>query len=98
LVQAFATDRRDNAKLGKMRTDGVDQRGLLTNEQVPRAMKHQATLLLHRLGLNKPHVGSRHSLADCFSVGGIILLPLDVGSDIGRRHQAHAMPKRLQFP
>jgi hypothetical protein len=52
--------------------------------------KHQAevtavaTLLLRRLGLDKSHVGSGDGLADRFSIGGIILLSLDVGPDIGR--------------
>src|SRR5512143_1593800 len=81
-----------------MRTDGVDHGGLLTNEQTPRAMKHQATLLLYRLGLDKPHVGSGHSLADCLGVSRIILLSFDIRSDVGRRHQADPMPERLQLP
>jgi hypothetical protein len=29
LVDAIASDRRDNAELGKMSADGVDHRGLL---------------------------------------------------------------------
>src|SRR5262245_34448994 len=66
LFKTFATNGRDNAKLREMSTDGVDHGGLLTNEQMPRAMKHQA--LLHRLGLDKPHVGSGPSLADRLGV------------------------------
>ena len=30
-------------------------------------------------------------------VGGVVLLPLDVGLHIGRRHQSHRMPQRLQL-
>src|SRR5262245_43537637 len=77
--------------------DRIDHRGLLTNEQMPRAMKHQATLLLRRLSLDKPHVGSGNGLADRLSVSDIILLSLDIGPDIGWRHQPHPMPKSLQF-
>src|SRR5262245_22509235 len=56
LFEAFAADRRHDAKLGKVGADRVDHRGLLTDEQVPRTMKDQAALLLRRLGLDKPHL------------------------------------------
>jgi hypothetical protein len=53
----FAPDRRDNAELGEMRSDRINDRGLLADEQMAYAMKHQATLLLWRLGWHKSHVG-----------------------------------------
>ena len=77
----LAADWRHNAKLGKVGANGIDHRAPLTNEQVPRATKYQATLLLHRLGLNKPHIGS--GFTDRLGVSRIILLPLDVEFDIG---------------
>jgi hypothetical protein len=40
VFKTIASDRRDDAKLGKMGTDRVDHCGLLANKQVPRAMKH----------------------------------------------------------
>jgi hypothetical protein len=72
-------------------------RGLLADEELACAMEHQAALLFGRLGLDKPHVGSGYCFADGLSVGGIILLPLDVGLHVGRRHQAHDMPKCLEL-
>ena len=42
--------RRDNAELGKVSPDRVNHRGLLADKQMARAMKHQTTLLLGRLG------------------------------------------------
>jgi hypothetical protein len=45
-------------------------------------MKHQATLLLRRFGLDKSHVGSGDSLANRLSVSGIVLLSLNVGFDV----------------
>ena len=48
----MTSDRRGNAKLGKMGADRINHRDLLPNEQVPRAMKHQAALLLRRLALD----------------------------------------------
>src|SRR5450759_4453373 len=53
---SFAPDRGDNAKLGEMRSDRINHRGLLADEQMARAVKHQAALLLRRLGRNEPHV------------------------------------------
>jgi len=61
------------------------------------SMKHQAALLLDRLGRHKPHGGSRDRLANRLRVGAVVLLPLDVGLDIGRRHQSHRMPQCLKL-
>ena len=52
----FAPDRRDNAELGKVSSDRINHRGLLADEQMACAMKHQAALLLGRLGWHEPHV------------------------------------------
>jgi hypothetical protein len=60
-------------------------------------MQHQATLLFRRLGLDEPHIGPCDCFADGLRVSGIILLPLDVGLHIGRRHQTHGMAKRLEL-
>src|ERR1700758_63133 len=62
-----------------------------------RPMEHQAALLLGRLGLNEPHVCPGDCLADSLGVGSIVLLPLDVRLHVGRRHQTHRMPERLQL-
>jgi hypothetical protein len=58
LFNTIASDRCDDAKLGKMGTDRIDHRGLLANKKVAGAMEHQAALLLGRLGLglDEPHV------------------------------------------
>src|SRR5262249_32987919 len=92
-----APDRRGDAKFGKVSAKRVDDRGLLADQQMTRAMKHQATLLLGRLSWHEPHVGSGDGLANCLSVRHIILLPLDVRLHIGRRHEAYAMAERLQL-
>src|SRR3954452_20908097 len=62
-----------------------------------RAMEHQAALLLRRLGLHKPHVCPGDCFANGLGVSGIILLALDVGPHVGRRHQAHLVPERLEL-
>jgi hypothetical protein len=42
MFNAIASDRCDDAKLGKMHADRIDHCGLLANEQMARAVKHQA--------------------------------------------------------
>ena len=46
LHHPLAPDRRNNAQLGKVSSDRINHRGLLADEQMACAMKHQATLLL----------------------------------------------------
>ena len=93
LFNTIAADWCDDAKLGKMRADRVDHCGLLANEQMARAMEQQAALLFDRLGRDELHVCSADRFANGLSVCSIVLLPLDVGLHIGRRHQAHRMPQ-----
>jgi hypothetical protein len=90
LIDTSASDGCDDAKLGEMRTDRIDHGGLLANEQMPGAMKHQATLLLRRLGFYEPHGRPANGFADRLCVGSIVFLPLHVGLHVGRRH--HASP------
>ena len=94
---SFAPDRGDNAELGKVSPDRIDHRGLLANKQMPCAVKHQAALLLRRLGGHKPHVGSGDSLTDGLCVSHVILLTLDVGLHVSRRHQPHRMAECLEL-
>jgi hypothetical protein len=83
---SFAPDRRDNAELGKVRSDRIDHRGLLADEQMACAVQRQAALLLRRLCWHEPHVGSGDCFANSLCVSSIVLLPLDVGLHVGRRH------------
>jgi len=59
VVQGLCVPARQR-QVRMMGTDRTDHRSLLTNEQMPRPMKHQATLLLHIL--DNPHVGSADGL------------------------------------
>ncbi len=40
LIDTTTSDRCDNVKLGKMRSDRIDHRSLLTDEEMARAMEH----------------------------------------------------------
>src|SRR5258706_1784118 len=97
LLDPVAPDRCNDSELGKMGPDRIDHRGLLTDEQVARAVQHQATLLLGSLGWHEPHVGPGDCLANGLCVSRVILLPLDVGLHIGRRHQPHGVTQCLQL-
>src|SRR5712672_3519272 len=94
---SFTPDRRDNAELGKVRSDRINHRGLLADEQMTGAVKHQAALLLGCLCWHEPHAGSSDRLANRFCVSHIVLLPFDVGLHVSRRHQSHRMAKCLQL-
>jgi hypothetical protein len=48
-LDAIAANWRHDPELGEERTDRVDNRSLLADEQMPGAMEHQATLLLRCL-------------------------------------------------
>jgi hypothetical protein len=97
LLDTPAPDGGDNPELGKIGADRINDGCLLTDEEMARPVEHEAALLLDRLGRHEPHVGSRDRLANRLRVRGVVLLPLDVGLHIGRRHQSHCMPQRLQF-
>jgi hypothetical protein len=97
-LDALATDRRDDAELGKMSPDHIDHRGLLADEQMARAMERQTALLLRRPGGNEPHVRPGNRFADRLRIRGIVLLPFNVGLHVGRRHQPHRVAERLKLP
>jgi hypothetical protein len=60
-------------------------------------MQHQAALLLGRLDLDEPHISPCHCFTDGLGFSCIVLLSLDIGLHISRRHQPHGMPKSLEF-
>src|SRR5688572_30176630 len=78
LLDAITPDGRDDAKLGKMCPNGIDDGILLPHEEVARAMEHQAALLFRRLSLDEPHVRPNNGFADRLSIGSIILLSLEI--------------------
>ena len=71
-------------------------RGLLADEELAGAMQRQE-LCCSGFGLDKPQFGPGHCLANGLGISGIVLLPLDIGLYIGRRHQTHGMAKRLEL-
>src|ERR1035437_3873567 len=57
----------------------------------------QPALLLGRFDRYKPHSWAPHRFADRLGVGGIVLVALDVGLYILRRHQTNLMSELRQL-
>src|SRR5262245_58691804 len=55
LLNTAAPDRRHNPKLGKVSPERIGYRILLADQEMARAMEHQAALLLRRFCLHEPH-------------------------------------------
>ena len=84
---------RDDAELGQMPAQGVDQHGALTHEQITGAVDGQRRLLRFALDRDEPHRRPGHRLADRRGVGRIVLVPLAVGLDVLGRHQPDLVPE-----
>jgi hypothetical protein len=97
VLHAVASNRCNNAELGQMCADRVDDRGPLPDEEMPRTMQHQAALLFGRLGRHEAHARSLHCLTDGLGIGGVVLLAFDIRLHVGRRDKAHSVPKSLQL-
>jgi len=97
VLHAVASDRSNNAELGQMCADRVDDRGLLPDEEMPRAMEDQAALLLGRFRRHEAHARPLHRLTDRLGIGSVVLLAFDVGLHVGRRDETDGMSERLQL-
>src|ERR1035437_6583685 len=76
---------------------GIDQLGPLPHQQIAYSMLHQSALLLDRLDRDEPHSWAPDRFADRLGVGGIVLVALDVGLHILRRHQTNLVAELRQF-
>ena len=93
LLDPFAPLRSHNAELSHMRSQGIDQLGPLPHQKIARSMLHQLALLLGRFSPYKTHRRPPHRFADRRGIGSIVLVALDVGLHILRRHQPYLMAK-----
>ena len=73
----------------------VGQQAPVAHQQQAGPMQHHHALLLRGLHGNKAHGRPAHRLADRLGIGGVVLLPLDVGLHVGRRHQPHGRARAL---
>jgi hypothetical protein len=79
LLHTIAANRRHDAEPGQVSADRVDNGCLLADEQMARAVKHQAGLLIRRFPGNETHGRALHRLAYRFCICRAVLLPLHVG-------------------
>jgi hypothetical protein len=89
--------RRDDADLGQVAAQAVQQLRSLRDQHLPRPVTHQGRLVLQRAHTDKPHRRPRHRLADCRPIRGVVLLPTDVRLHISRRHHTRVMAKLDQL-
>ena len=80
-----------------MRPQGIDKLGPLPHQKIARPMQHQTALLLRRFDLHQTHGRASHRLTDRLGVSGIVLVALDVGLHILRRHQPYLVAKLRPF-
>src|ERR1700692_1359092 len=98
LLDTVTPDRCNDPELGKMGPDCIDHRGLLTDEQMTRAVQHQAALLLGSLGRHEPHVGPGDRLANGLCIRrpfALLGLPATSNPDGLTRYLSSARTKQL---
>src|SRR3954454_22754601 len=76
-----------------MTAERVYQLCALPDQKIPRPEQHGARLLSLGLNRDKAHRRSTGSLSDRFRIGGIVLLALDEGFDVGGWDQSNLMPE-----
>ena len=83
--------RDDDAMLGQVTAECIDQLRALTNQKITGAKQHGARLLLRGLDRHEAHGWPDCRLTNGFCVRRIVLLAPDERFDIGRRNQPNFM-------
>src|SRR6516164_1997405 len=83
---------------GQMPAQSVHQTRTLAHQPLPATVQQHRCLLVSRLDRHKAHRRPHNRLANCFGIGGIVLIALDVRLHVLRRHQSHLVAKRAQLP
>ena len=79
--------RRDHPSLQQNGAQLIDQSGSLPDQPVSRSMQRLHVKLVLALQFDKAHRRPRRRFRDPFGVPIVVLLRLDIGPDIFRRHQ-----------
>lgn len=90
--------RNDIAAFEEKTSDLVHQRGTVSDELITNAVQRLHIELLLGLQLHKPHRRASCRFRDRLGIAIIVLLRLDVRTDILRRHQPHRMALSCQRP
>ena len=91
------TLRDDQTKLCQQTPNLIGLGGSGFDKALPNGVQCQDALLLDVLDRHKAHVGSGHCFADCLSIGGIVLVGLDVGFDELGSHQFDGVTQVLEL-
>jgi hypothetical protein len=83
----------DEAELGKVATERVDQWGSLTNRQVAGSEDYRRALSVSALGLDEAHRRALRCFADRLCVGHVVLLPLHERLHVRWRDEPSVVPK-----
>ena len=79
--------RRDQAVLGKMAADRVDELSTLADQHIASPEDHRGGLLGFALHANEAHGRTLRGLANRLGIGRVVLLALNEGLHVGRRDQ-----------
>ncbi len=82
-----------NAELGQQTAQHVAELSALANNQIPRMVQKENSLLLFRLDRDKPHRRAGHCLADRLSIGSIGFAVLHVWLHIVGGYQTNIVAK-----
>ena len=89
--------RRDDAHLGQVTAQSIEQLCALRNQHLPYLVTHQRRLVLKRAHADKSHRGPRNRLANRRRVRRVVLLPPHIGLHINGRHHARVMAELDQL-
>ena len=73
--------------------DLVDDSGALPDKPRAHAVEREKIALLGRLDGNEVHGGPLHRLGDGLRIAVVVLVTLEEGLHVLRRHQAHFVPQ-----
>ena len=96
-AQADLAPGGDDPELGQVAAQGIDGGGALLQQLLAYPVQHQHRLLVLILGRDKPHAGALHRLAAGLGIGRVVLVGLDVGPNVLRRHQSYLVPEPGQL-
>jgi len=68
----------------------------LAHQLVAHPMQHRHRLLVFALDRDEAHAGPLHGFAAGLGIGGVVLVGLDVGPNVVRRHQPRIVAECLQ--
>src|SRR5215472_11179128 len=88
---------RYHTELSHVGAQGIDQLRALAHQKIAGPMLHQLRLLLGRLHPHKAHGRPTYCLADRFGISRVILVALEIGLHVSRRHQSHFMTELRKF-